>query len=333
MESEISLLKLEAHLERGDRYLDRGEYDRAEEEFKKVLATDEGNIEAHRGLGELYMVRGEMDLAVREYEMVLQMDGNSASANIALGKIYLERGAYDKAIAHLTAASKLQPYNMEIERLLKDGRRKKEMENLFARAEELFSKGNYKEALAEYEKIREMKPEVKSDPDFQYAIGVIYQKLNRLEEALDIMRRISRMEGATDDLTKRAKERINEIVPVIANGYYNRGVRYLEQGDPNRAIREFEAMLSYGGDNWRAHEGLGIAYYQVKDTEAAEREFLSALAIDPKRPRSFYYLGLIYYQRGDRERAVAQWRRAIDLAPDGPIAKAALKNIKAAGGE
>lgn len=62
------------------------------------------------------------------------------------------------------------------------------------------------------------------------------------------------------------------------------GVRYMQQGDNERAMGKLQKAISQNDDNARAHHYLGELYRRVNRPEEAQRHFEEALDITPKDP-------------------------------------------------
>lgn len=65
----------------------------------------------------------------------------------------------------------------------------------------------------------------------------------------------------------------------------------------DKAIQEFQQILSQDADNAAAHRGLGYAYLYRQDFARAAEEFKQAERLDQSDPRVFYYSALLSYRR------------------------------------
>lgn len=110
-----------AHFRAGQQALKLGQFVRAVEEFKKVLALDPDLVEARANLGLAYYLSGDYDLAVTELARVLRERPNLVAANLFLGLSYLKLGQPEKAIPRLEEASRADPSNREARRALASG--------------------------------------------------------------------------------------------------------------------------------------------------------------------------------------------------------------------
>lgn len=102
----------------GQEALKQGEFVRAAEEFKKVLALDPDLLEAEVNLGLAYQSLFEYDLAVRHLVKALRERPNLLGPTVIVGVDYLKLGSPEKAIPFLQRALKLDPSNREVRQAL-----------------------------------------------------------------------------------------------------------------------------------------------------------------------------------------------------------------------
>ena len=105
--------QLEQSFRAGQEALKRGEFARAAEEFKKVLALDPTLVEAEVNLGLAYQSLFEYDLAVHHLSKALLERPNLLGPTVIVGMDYLKLGSPEKAIPFLQRALKLDPSNRE----------------------------------------------------------------------------------------------------------------------------------------------------------------------------------------------------------------------------
>ena len=115
---ETSEEQLADHFRAGQQALKQGEFARAAEEFKKVLALDPNLIEAEVNLGLAYHSLFEYDLAVRHLATALRERPNLLAPNVIVGMDYLKLGSPEKAVPFLQRALKLDPSSREARQAL-----------------------------------------------------------------------------------------------------------------------------------------------------------------------------------------------------------------------
>ena len=116
--SQTSEAQVELSFRNGQDALRRGDFVRAAEEFKKVLALDPSLVEAEVNLGLAYQSLFEYDLAVRHLAKALHERPNLLGPTVILGMDYLKLGSPEKAIPFLERALKLDPSNRDARQAL-----------------------------------------------------------------------------------------------------------------------------------------------------------------------------------------------------------------------
>src|SRR5262249_1402837 len=111
--SQTSEEQIEQSFRAGQQALKQGEFARAAEQFKKVLALDPNLVEAEVNLGLAYQSLFEYDLAVRHISKALLERPNLVGPTVIVGMDYLKLGSPQKAIPFLQRALKLDPSNRE----------------------------------------------------------------------------------------------------------------------------------------------------------------------------------------------------------------------------
>src|ERR1700757_1250482 len=105
--------QIELSFRAGQQALKHGEFARAAEEFKKVLAIDPTLVEAELNLGLAYQSLLEYDQAVRHLTKGLRERPNLVGPTVIVGMDYLKLGSPEKAIPYLQQALKLDPSNLD----------------------------------------------------------------------------------------------------------------------------------------------------------------------------------------------------------------------------
>ncbi len=115
---QTSEAQVEQFFRAGQEALKQGQFARAAEEFKKVLALDPSLVEAEVNLGLAYQSLFEYDLAVRHLEKALRERPNLLGPTVIVGMDYLKLGSPEKATPFLQQALKLDPSNREAHQAL-----------------------------------------------------------------------------------------------------------------------------------------------------------------------------------------------------------------------
>jgi tetratricopeptide (TPR) repeat protein len=104
---------IETSFRAGQAALKQGDFLRATEEFKKVLALDPSLVEAEANLGLAYQSLLDYDTAARCLSRALRERPNLLGLNIIVGMDYLKLGSPEKAVPYLKHALELDPSNTD----------------------------------------------------------------------------------------------------------------------------------------------------------------------------------------------------------------------------
>ncbi len=183
---------LEARYILGNIYAKQMEYDKAIEEFKKALAVEPEYNEAIFGMAIAYMKKGEIEEAIIGFKRCMELDPKDTKPLLHLADIYLDEGELDEALSYLKSGIEINPESpIFLNRLGAVYLKKKmynEAENEIKKALSIErsiplsnahfnlaliheARGNYEQAILEYEKEQEISP-YNHKPDFN--LGLLF---------------------------------------------------------------------------------------------------------------------------------------------------------------
>lgn len=113
-----------------------------------------------------------------------------------------------------------------------------------------------------------------------------------------------------------------------ADVHFEKGVDYINQGDYQQAIEEFNRVISIDSEYVDAYCGIGIVYLNQKNYKKAIETFEKATALDPDEPIAYYLLGRAYKEIMNYEQAISAWNKFLALHPRGKRARRLRKHIK-----
>ncbi|HRP03834.1 MAG TPA: tetratricopeptide repeat protein [Opitutaceae bacterium] len=96
-------------LKRGDEFVAKNQYDRAEIEYINALRDDAQNAHAMASLGVIYMEQGRLSRAYPLLKRASEIDPNDLRARAKLASVYMAVGNPSAALAEATAILKLNP--------------------------------------------------------------------------------------------------------------------------------------------------------------------------------------------------------------------------------
>ena len=186
---------------------------KAEEAARKALMLDENLAEAHASLGFAFVAfaPSNFSLGDRELQRAIELSPSLAIAHQYLGISLARQGRFDESLEELLKARELDPLSSIIARQVAAPYYFKRD---YARALELVRQANdlgpafttnweigvyiktrkFDEALAELDKAKRNRP---YDPILIYSTGMVYAAQGRRAEALQIIKELEEMSGAS----------------------------------------------------------------------------------------------------------------------------------------
>jgi tetratricopeptide (TPR) repeat protein len=204
----------------GNVFLEKGEFDKAIELYKKAISLNPKYSEAYNNLGLAYMNKGNLDLAIESYNKSLSLKSNDARVYNNLGVAYIRSNKLKEAITVLKKAIELSPdydaahYNLA---------------NAFLMANLI------DEAISEYEKVIKI---TKDKPEVYNNLGIAYERKKMYKSALDAF---------------------NQAIGIdqnFAEPYFHIGNIYANQGKFKEAIEKWQKVLSINPNFTLAKENI-----------------------------------------------------------------------------
>ena len=114
-------IEYEINKELGECYLFMGDYDRAEDYYKKAAANTESHPDPYLGMATIAMQRSDFDAAMLLYAKAAQVQEND-KALTGMGLIEMENGQHEEAFTHFSRALELNPGNLiAVNGLMREG--------------------------------------------------------------------------------------------------------------------------------------------------------------------------------------------------------------------
>ena len=206
-----------AYNNRGLEYYHKGDFDKAINDYSKVIEIKSTFPPIYNNRGIVYNDMGEYDKAINDYNIAIKLNSKFADAYYNRGNTLARKGEYNKAIDDYTKEIELDPNNATT------------YNNRGAIYDE---EKIYDKAIADYTKAIELKP------DYTIAYnnrGNIFSNEGLLDEAIA-------------DFSK-----IIELNPDNASSYNNRGVVYYQKGLIDKACNDFIKAADLGSEEARAN--------------------------------------------------------------------------------
>lgn len=153
-------------------------------------------------------------------------------------------------------------------------------------------KGNYRQAIEDYNAALAMKP----DAEFYSNRANAYAAIKQHEKAFN-------------DYHDALK-----LKPDFADGFYNRGLLYIERGQYDMAVLDLTSAIKYDPSMADAFLSRGIAYGSLKQYDKALADFNQALNINQNFHEAYFNRGLIYFlYKSQYDLALADFRAVLRI--------------------
>jgi tetratricopeptide (TPR) repeat protein len=210
---------------RGSVYDDKGQYDRAIQDYDQAVRLDPNYANAYNNRGIAYANKGQYDRAIQEYNQGLSLDPDDAIAYNNRGNAHADKGQYDRAIQDFNQAIRLDPdyayaYN---------------------------NRGSIYNAKRQFDRaIQDFNQALRLDPDYAYAYnnrGNAYERKGQYDRAIQDYTQVLRLDSANS----WSLNSLAWLLATVANGRYRDGpaaVRYSERAIALNDIPTFRGTLA-----------------------------------------------------------------------------------------
>lgn len=252
---------LETTFRAGQTALRQGDYHRAAEAFKKVLALDPGLLEAEVNLGLAYQSLLDYDAAARSLAHALHQRPNLPGVNVIVGMDYLKLGTPEKAAPYIRHALELDPSSRDAHE---------------AMALYHLTQNNVQAAAEQYRKIADLNPDkpeafIKIGHEYlDLAARLAYRGARLYPESPwghrflgDMLRERNRWDDAAREYQKALA-----VDPRQSGLHTLIGESYLHSGKLDEADAEFRRELQLDSKYEKAW--LGLANVQLAKGQAVE---------------------------------------------------------------
>ena len=293
---------VKAYTNRGYAYNEMKEYGKAINDYTCAIRLDSDNVEAYINRGYAYNEMKAYDKAIIDCTRAIELDSNNVEAYINRGYAYNGKKEYNKAIDDYTQAIKLQPDN-----------------NLFYYncGYNYALKGEYDKAIDNYTQAIKLQP---YDDKFYIHRACVYAIKKEYDEAIDdytcaieldsdnVEAYINRScayngkkeyDKAIDDSTKAIELRPNNV-----EAYINRGYAYNGKKEYDKAIDDYTCAIKLDSDNEKAYINRGDAYVGENNYISALRDYEYAIAISSNSSIPNKHLGEMCYKLGEFKEAI-----------------------------
>jgi tetratricopeptide (TPR) repeat protein len=257
----------------------QGKKDEAKGWYQSALKKKPSLRQASENLAVMAQNAGDIPGAVALYSDVLKRYPDDASSRARLAEIYRQTGDHDKAMEFARAALMRDPQSATALKVM--------MRSYLDRKQL---------ALAKLVALRAMKID-DNDPEVHHTVGLLLQQEGDADGAMLKFKRV--LEVRADYLPSRI------LLAQMA----------LEAEDYPGAEEHLRKILQAGGNNAAAHVNLGVAYKGQGQPDKAMQEYDEAEKIDPNLAAIYLNRAIILHRSKDApERAIELYKKYIGMA-------------------
>ncbi len=252
---------------------DAGQFDRARDEYAKVLELQPSSVPALQAAGRVAIQRGDpqgsLEHLTKAQGLSIKLGNREATANIvqALGIAYIDLGRPSDALRHFQES-------LAIKREIND--RRGIAASLSQIAQALEKQGKTTDAWAAYKESISIRQEINDRRGMGIALislGASYLDAGRYDDALDTFKSALQVQRDLQDDNRQARVLQNIGQVYFARAEYDDARTYVE-----RAL-ELREKLKVPNDIALTLSSLGDISTRVGDYERAQRHFLRALEL------------------------------------------------------
>ena len=308
---------------RGSAYAALGDHDRAISDYSEALRhnpVDDLAMATYGNRGNAYRLRGEHDRAITDYNAALNLnptDEVAAGLYFNRGNAYRAQGEYDSAIADCSEALQLAP----------------EIVGAYdVRGFAYSCLEEYDLAIADCDMALELDPEdelaystrgyayfVKGEYDLAIADFKSMLSLESDDDLAELAREGIRLAQGSKERAARLRDKATEYDqhiegnPDDPEGWYLRGVHFLDVGDNERAFADFSKAIDLKSDFAEAYYNRAWVWRRLGDHRNAIIDFSQAIAHNSDYAVAYHHRGQSYFFLGERDKAQADFEMARSL--------------------
>jgi tetratricopeptide (TPR) repeat protein len=335
-------------LEHGDGFFNKFDFDRAIEEYTKVLVLDPQNINALVQRGYAHQYKGNINRDFMDYNSAIKINASLASEPSMICVLYdTSKDTIDRAIENCNKAISAKPnfsllyykratayrQKQDYERAINDYTKATELyPNFYSayldRGSSLVDKKDYDKALRDFDKAISLNP---NNPSALTARGQLFWTIKAFDKAIIefnkvislsptkfigyYWRGVAYMDKKDSDQALIDFNKAIEIDPKFPGSYYSRGILFLRKGKDNQAISEFTKAIELDTKLYRAYSRRGFIYLdKKKDYDKAIADYDKAIEIYPNSS-DYNYRGAAYYHKKVYSSAIDSYNEAISIDP------------------
>ncbi|MBI4650565.1 tetratricopeptide repeat protein [Candidatus Desantisbacteria bacterium] len=294
---------LALYLQIADGFFNQKRYMEAITHYEKVIAITPNRPEIYYAIGKCYFERHIPIKAIEYFEKTIALKGEFPDLEKQykevleeLGEKYLKEHIFEKASKFFSRLIELYPKEpkfifklgfifeniLEYDKAIEQYQKVKSIDSNYlgllinlertymSKANDLFDKGKYEEACAQYKNALDISPQ---SLEAIYQSGVIMEKTGKITEAYKFYEKVYKLDKDFKD--------INEIMGRLIYTNIN---KFIEEKKYPEAIKECTNLLQADPKNPRLHFIMASVYLSMNDKDKARIEYGQVLQINPEFP-------------------------------------------------
>lgn len=275
----------------GKLYLDKGEFNKAEEMFKKELEVNENSIKAYFGLGETISARGDEITALKYFQQAAELDASNPHLQLRVGQAMMKLGRREKALTCLKTLLQIVPREPNISCEAGD----------FA-----FEVGEIDSAIFFYNQALCACP---SHVKALNNLGNCYVRTKQYQKACSIY------------------EQLLEISPNYLLAYRNLGVAYVRLGQREKALKSLMKYSEKKPEDYEVYLIIGDLFSAIGYFSEAIGCYEKYLGHSPQDHICILHLSEAYLNLGFTDSAMVGLKRVLEIDPTCKEAQERLQSL------
>ncbi len=273
----------------------------------------------------IYFEKGEIADAIRDVQTALVLDSINPDYYVLLAEYYLNLGRSGNARDALLISLSFNPGHVDTRiklahiyfyvQMYREAFRELQFleDNRLANAESFFLKGLiFYETQNIHEAVRAFRRSLEYDRDYWQShnyLGLIHLRQN-------------------DPLAVDFYETAVRLFPENLEIRLNAGLAYQEFNHPEKAIQQYDYIISADSTIYHAFFNKGFVYLELMDDYLnAIASFTKAIKLDPESYPAYYNRGYAYEMMGNLNAAEADYRKALEIMPNYDLAVDGLNDV------
>lgn len=319
--------QINQHLESGERYYLNEAYDKAYEEYTKILALDEQYIDAYIHRAKVNIKRNDLPSAEMDLKKLdtLDIESKPASYYEVLAEYKMENKDFNEALSAIVQAMKLETSNRQsaikgiiqyhlhqhqeakvlLQQAIKDKNDTALQTYYYLLSEIGIYEGNYPVALTYLDKLKE----IDAESSRVYAMQSYVYLKQITDTTLEVEKQ--RLETASMESLMLAKNNPTYNDDAITVNYIGL-VAYLED-NLAASLASFDRAIALKADHAVFYNNRALVYYYQGDTESAYQDLTKAIEIDKLEPEFYLGRGYVLHTRGQIDASIGNFSKAVEL--------------------